>query len=260
MYIYVGKLTWLSYAINDCITIVFPAGFALKDPVCAYWQWTVTANGIEKHNVALETFISSVTKTNSEYRLRFDFGHYAFEGTVSTGFKSLSLTMLNPSGNTATVPLLLQHGDPVRVPSTSVFTGKLNWFQYSQDEMVTLVIPGDVADGEPVVLIHQWTRNAAGVDKANHIVKGTMTAVNIASNGNLSARFTDNNGYYTYDFTVRKSRASDNIVLSMTNPTGQRDSSAPYNLKQTDFRDLRKKKVKTLSENPSIPLTIPYRR
>lgn len=239
---------------------MFPAGFALKDPVCAYCQWTVTASGVRKHNLALKTFISSVTKTNSEYRLRIDFGYYAFEGTVSTGFNSLSLTMLNPSGNTATVPLLLQHGDPVRVPSTWVFTGKLNWFQYSEDEMVTLVIPGDVADGEPVVLIHQWTRNAAGIDKANHNVKGTMTAANIASNGNLSARFTDKNGYYTYDFTVRKGRASDNLVLSLTIPTDQRDSSAPYNLEQMVFRDLRKKKVRTRPENPSLPLTIPYRR
>lgn len=260
MHIYVGKLTWGQFAVNECITIVFPAGFALKDPVCAYWQWTVTASGDRNHNAALKSFISSVTKTNSEYRVRFDFGYYAFEGTVSTDFQSLSLTMLNPAGDRAAVSLLLQHGDPVRVPSTSVFTGKLNWFEFSQNEMVTLVIPGDVADREPVVLIHQWTRDGAGIDKANHIVNGIMTATNIASNGNLSARFTNINRYYTYDFTVRKSRASDDLVLSMTNTAGDRDSSAPYNLEQTDFRDLRKKKVRTLPENPSLPLTICDRR
>lgn len=260
MYIYVGKLTWKPLAINECITTVFPASFALKDPVCAYWQWTVTATGVRKQNVTLQAFISSVTKTNSEYRLSFDFGDYAVEGIVSTDFSSLTLMMLNSSGGTAAVLLQLVHGDPVRVPSTSIFTGKLNWFQYSQDEMVTVVIPGDVANREPVVLIHQWNRDAAGIDKPNHIVKGTMTAASIAPNGDLSARFTNFTRDLKYEFVVRKGRASDDLVLSMNNTAGDRDLSAPYNLDQIDFRDLRTKKVRTLPETPSLPLNIPYRR
>lgn len=254
MYIYVGKLNWLEYATNECVTIVFPAGFALKDPVCAYWQWTVSAAGGSQVNVTREAFISSVTNTNSEYRVRFQFEWYAFEGTVSTDFNSLSFTMSNPQGDTAPVSLLLQHGDAVRVPSTSVFTGKLNWFEYSQNEMVTLVIPGDVAEGEIVVLSHQWTQDAAGNYKTNRTVNGTIKAVT-ESNGNLSAMFND--GYYTYDFTVPKS--STTLELSMTNPSGFRDSSAPYKLNQTDFRDLRKKKVR-IPEPFLFPLTTLYRR
>ena len=50
MYVYNGKLDWYDYAKNECITLVFPAGFALKDPVCAYWQWTADAKGVEKSN------------------------------------------------------------------------------------------------------------------------------------------------------------------------------------------------------------------
>ncbi len=38
MFIYNGKLNWLNYASNETIIIVFPAGFALNDPVSAYWQ------------------------------------------------------------------------------------------------------------------------------------------------------------------------------------------------------------------------------
>ena len=145
----------------------------------------------------------------------------------------------------------------MRVPSTSVFTGKLNWFQYSQNEMVTLIIPGDVADGEPVVLIHQWTIDGAGKRKTNRI-DGTMTAVRSETNGSVSATFKDSDNYGRYDFTL--SKAGNNLVLRMTNPTGQRDSSAPYDLKQTDFRDLRKKKERMLIENVSSPLIIPRRR
>ena len=50
MYVYNGKLDWYDYAKNECITLVFPADFALKDPVCAYWQWTADAKGVEKSN------------------------------------------------------------------------------------------------------------------------------------------------------------------------------------------------------------------
>ena len=124
--------------------------------------------------------------------------------------------------------------------------------------MVTLIIPGDVADGEPVVLIHQWTIDCAGKRKTNRIVNGTMTAVRSETNGSASAMFKDSDNYGRYDFTL--SKASNSLVLRMTNPTGQRDSSAPYDLKQTDFRDLRKKTVRMLIENVSFPLIIPRRR
>jgi hypothetical protein len=50
MHVYIGKLNWFEYAQNECITVVFPAGFVLKGPVCAYWQWTVDAEGNVKSN------------------------------------------------------------------------------------------------------------------------------------------------------------------------------------------------------------------
>ena len=48
MFIYNGKFNWLNYASNETITFVFPAGFALNDPVSAFWQWTVDAQGNKK--------------------------------------------------------------------------------------------------------------------------------------------------------------------------------------------------------------------
>ncbi|KAJ6477018.1 hypothetical protein C8R45DRAFT_1158258 [Mycena sanguinolenta] len=239
MYVYVGKLNWFEYAQNECITVVFPAGFALMDPVCAYWQWTVDATGNAKSNCTQEAFITSVTNTADQYYLRFQFSYHAFKGYVSADFSSLSLKMLvDPQGEMRDVSLSLLRGDAVRVTSTSVFTGKLHWFEYSQNEMVTLVIPGEVANGEPVILIHQWTEDAAGNPKANHTVSGTLRTVDVRSNGDLSATF-DDGEYYRFDFMLRKSY--NDVVLSMTNPSGHHDSRAPYNLKQTDFRNFRKK-------------------
>lgn len=249
MYLYVGKLSWFEYAENECITIVFPAGFALKDPVCAYWQWTIDSSGVRKSNCTQEGFITSVTNTTNEYRVRFPFGYYAFEGTVSADFSLLSLEMMNPAGDKRSVNMSLEHSDRVRVPCASVFTGKLNWFEYSENEMTTLTIPGDLANNDPVILSYQWTKDGAGIAKKNHIVNGTLKSVKTSSDGKITAEFGD--GYYTYNFTVPKS--SNEVVLHMTNPSGDVDSSAPYNLRQTDFRNLGKKKVGHLNTYTRCP-------
>ena len=100
-----------------------------------------------------------------------------------------------------------------------------------------------------MVLSHQLTEDGAGRPKPKNAVNGTMTVINAEANGKVSAEF--DGEYYTYDFTARK--ASNDLVLSMTNPAGQRDAKAPYDLHQTDFRDLRKKKVGTLIENLLFP-------
>lgn len=255
MYIYVGKLNWLYYAYNECITIVFPAGFALKDPVCAYWQWTVSGSGEEKANNSQEAFIDSVTNTNSDYRVRFSFAYYTFEGTISADLNSLSLTMSDPLDHTGPVSLSLQFGNSGRVPSTSVFTGKLDYLSYSKNEMLTFIIPGEMAKGEPVVLSYQWTVDGRGNAKTNHTVVTTMTACDAEPNGYVSAKFED--GFYLFDFIVRK--GNDDLVLSMTDPAGEIDKNSPYRLHQTDFRDLRKKKVRLLHESLLFLLTTHYR-
>ncbi|KAM5542423.1 hypothetical protein V8D89_003882 [Ganoderma adspersum] len=43
-----GKLNWFQYASNETITVVFPTGFALNDPVSAHWQWTADGNDSKK--------------------------------------------------------------------------------------------------------------------------------------------------------------------------------------------------------------------
>ncbi|EUC55297.1 hypothetical protein RSOL_108030 [Rhizoctonia solani AG-3 Rhs1AP] len=238
MYVYVGKLNWFDYAKNECITIVFPAGFALKDPVCAYWQWTVDGQGTEKANSSQLGLITSVTKTTTTYYIKFPFDYYAFSGTVSPDSTSLSLTMSNPGGDTKDLTLSRKLGDMLGVLTTSVYIGKLNWFDYSKDEMVTLVIPVKAQD-KPVIMSHQWTRDGAGTEKANHTVVGTLDVQDDSSKDSFHATFND--GYYKYELTITE--ASNQLVLKMTNPSNDRDSNAPYVLNQTDFRNLDLKKA-----------------
>ncbi|KAI0650849.1 hypothetical protein C8Q79DRAFT_1007079 [Trametes meyenii] len=86
MYVYNGKLQWFDYAKDECITMVFPAGFALSDPVCAYWQWTEESKGNKKRNHFESGTINTVTKTASD-KIVFPFSFYTFEGTVVTDLK-----------------------------------------------------------------------------------------------------------------------------------------------------------------------------
>ncbi|KAE9391220.1 hypothetical protein BT96DRAFT_1061792 [Gymnopus androsaceus JB14] len=234
MYVYVGKLDWFDYAKNECITVVTPAGFTLQEPVCVYWQWTVDGSGHEKANVVQEGAFKSVVKTASEYRIGFQFDYYSFEGSVSGNFGTLSLIMSNPQGDTAPISLSLKYSDSMRAPSALVFTGKLNWFEYATNEMVTLIIPDTVRDNEPVVLSYQWTKDNAGISNNNYTVRSKLQAVSTQSNGNFCAQFDD--GHYT--FTLHKT--DERHMLSMTNPFGDRDQRESYYLTQTDFLDAKK--------------------
>ncbi|EFX05793.1 tyrosinase [Grosmannia clavigera kw1407] len=230
MFLYVGKLNWNQdthqKAEDECITLVFPVGFALNDPVSAYWQWTVDAFGVEKRNTFQLGKITSGTKTINQY-VHVPFEYFSFDAIVSADMKNLSLTMSNPAGAQQMVSLSLQYRDAVPSPETLIFIGKLNWYHYSVNEMVTLVIPGNVANGESVVLCRQWTVDAKGKVKPNTITISQMSNVRPGStDGSISA--TVSSGYYTYDFTLVDGRTK--LRLAMANPSG--DRRGPFELEK----------------------------
>ncbi|EIW52721.1 uncharacterized protein TRAVEDRAFT_135035 [Trametes versicolor FP-101664 SS1] len=238
MYVYNGKLDWLDYAKDECITIVFPAGFALKDPVCAYWQWTTDAEGNEKRNTCQLGSITTVTKTADQYKITIFFDHsgYSFDSVVAADFKSVTITMRNQSGDTSSaITLQEQLSDACRVPSTEVFTGKLNWFNYAVNDMITFVVPRGVAVGAPVGLYWQWTEDANGNLKQNRSVNSTFRAVS-ASGGQTTGTFDD--GYYTFEATILSDDKS--ATIHMRNPNG---ASTTVEAQHTDFRQMHRKKA-----------------
>lgn len=244
MYIYYGKFNWLDKAINECFVIVFPAGLALNDPVSAYWQWTKSDTpGQNKINSSQHGIITGVSKTSpDEYRISCTLGNYSFDGVVAQNFSSLNATIRNPTGDSTTSNLALQYSSTLKVPSTAVYTGKLNWLTHAKEEMITLVIPAGVTVGAPVSLYYQWTVDNAGNQKRNFASNAVFTSVNTASNGDVTG-ILGSNWYYTFEVTVKK--GGQDVVLRMTDPQGKRDAKAPYNLKQIDFRSLGTKKVRT---------------
>ncbi|KAK7447460.1 hypothetical protein VKT23_014169 [Stygiomarasmius scandens] len=218
MFIYNGKLNWFNYAVDECFTIVLPAGVALNDPVSAHWQWTVDASGNKKKNVSMTGTIGTVT-TNNEYRIGFAFNYYSFEAVVSNDFKTLTVTMRNPKGDHSDPMTLTKQYSPK--PSTTVLTGKLNWLTYADNEMVTLVIPCGVSNGAPVGLYFEWTVDANGNKKGNVTENSTFREVSTASSGDVTGVFGE--GYYTYKVTMAS--GGQEATLHMSNPGGSTTSS-----------------------------------
>ena len=260
MFIFNGKFDWSNNALNETITFVFPAGFALNDPVSAYWQWSVDAEGNSKSNVTQVSYtvptnlqtklmkrpspggqsgiIGGVTKGANDYTVHVSYDHYSFDVALAADSKSIDIIMRNPSGEHAgPFKLSAVRIDAARVPSTVVYTGKLNWLSYAKDEMITLVVPGGVSEGAFFGLYHQWTVDAGGNKKANHAVNGAFQDVKADLAGHVTATFRAS--YYTYDFIFDGQRGS----LTLSNPSGHKSEGNTF--VQTDFRSLGVKKVRT---------------
>ncbi|TBU44481.1 hypothetical protein BD309DRAFT_30343 [Dichomitus squalens] len=236
MFIYNGKFTYYRYALDETITFVFPVGFALNDPVNAYWQWTVDAKGNQKPNTPRSGIISSVVKTADEYRVHVSFGYYRVDVTVAADFKSISFLMRSRSeGPAGPFTLPAMHAEASRMPSTVVYTGKLNWRSWAENEMITLVIPDGVFEGAFFGLYHQWTVDAAGNQKTNYPVNGVFQNVSADLSGAVTA--TSKASYYTYDFSFHGKEGS----FTLLDPNG--DKSEGNKIMQTDFRSLGTKKA-----------------
>ncbi|KAH6916876.1 hypothetical protein BKA70DRAFT_315572 [Coprinopsis sp. MPI-PUGE-AT-0042] len=223
MFIFSGKLDWYSYAVNENITIVVPAGFALNDPIYAYWQWTVDSGGNHKANTSQSGTIQAVTSTANKSQISFSFGYYSFDAIVASDYSTLVATMRNPKGDTSQpLTLIRQPGESDQSPSTVTYTGKLNWFNYAVNEMIVLVIQAaGVSNGAPVGLYHQWTVHSDGTQKKNCPVNATFRNVTVQSDG-IKGTFGD--GYYTYEVTVPNN--GQDATIRMSNPNGNTTSSS----------------------------------
>ncbi|CAG8487775.1 374_t:CDS:1 [Gigaspora rosea] len=108
--IYVGKLNWYDFAVNELFVVVFPSGIGEDLPVTAHWQWTKNSSGESKVNRDL----TDKQHKNSQDPQMFYFGdgYYTFNCTADDKNKTLAVTMSNPSGDSfGTVTLQLQQSN-----------------------------------------------------------------------------------------------------------------------------------------------------
>lgn len=180
------------------------------------------------------------------FKVQFEGDYYTFDCTTDADDpKSLRVTVSSPDQSHAISSLALKSSDGSRVLTTSVFTGKLDYFQYAVNEMVTLILPAGIEGGKPVVLCFQWTEDDSGESKANHVVLATLRDVGFGDKGRFTGRFDD--GYYTFDFLSACGSSDSDMSMTMKDPDGKSDTHSPYKLTQTDFRNAKagNKKVTT---------------
>ena len=225
MLIYRGKLDWFHYAPNEAFTLIILTSVQVDEPILAYWQWAVNANGDVQAPVKAFGLINSLTLTDSE--TNFGFMHdqyYKFDAKlVGTGGEKLEVTMRNPSGaksNLMTLQLSykIREGLPKSI-GCSVYIGKLNWLKYADNEMITIVVPNSLQKGAPICAYWQWTQDSKGRKKSNCDMFGTIDDI---SDG-VTIQFFQGQ-YYKFSGTVAEDKGS--MSLTMTNPSDYRSTIA----------------------------------
>ncbi|KAE8397789.1 hypothetical protein BDV37DRAFT_264880 [Aspergillus pseudonomiae] len=98
-----------------------------------------------------------------------------------------------------------------------VYTGKINYGSYAQDEIITVIFGENSATmDEPVIATWQWTQNAAGERKANSIHIGTLNGLRNLNTGERQIEFLQNQAsesYYWFKGQVTES----GLTLTMFN-------------------------------------------
>ncbi|KAG7086111.1 hypothetical protein E1B28_003625 [Marasmius oreades] len=211
MYTFNGKLNWSKTVVNQTITIVFPAGFALNDPVCAFWQWSEDASGNKKVNANELGFINTVTTKTGKYQVLAAFSHYSLDVTFASDSSTITATMSNPEDEHSDVATLNRvYGNLVQFRSTVVFTGKINWSNPPlENEMITLVIPNGISNGSPVGLYQATSSVTNGINK-------TFRNVTTSTNGEVKGTFDDGKGY-TYEVNVRSGGTDVDLLVTSSN-------------------------------------------
>ncbi|KNG82460.1 hypothetical protein ANOM_009272 [Aspergillus nomiae NRRL 13137] len=98
-----------------------------------------------------------------------------------------------------------------------VYTGKINYGSYAQDEIINVIFGEDCETmNEPVTATWQWTRNAAGERKANSIHVGTLNGLKHRNEGETEIEFLQNQALDSYYWFQGRVTESD-LVLTMYN-------------------------------------------
>lgn len=225
MYVYRGKLNWDGYAVNEALTIILPSNIDLGELVCVYWQWTTDDAGAQKKNESVVATINRVTRTDDEKSIRFfQDRDYRFDAVLGPDMETLDVTMSNNVGDNSSTILQLGYSDNTSIPMYHVYVGKLNWYWYAVDEMITVAVLSTFDKGDPVCVYWQWTVHSTGTKKGNADIHGAIDdAVETGAGKKIGFLY---NNYYKFDGEVDED--GETMVLTMRNPNG--DKSGPITL------------------------------
>jgi len=104
----------------------------------------------------------------------------------------------------------------------SIYRGKMNWYEYADNEEFTVILPCGERLNDPINLYWQWTKNSSGEPKVNVLSQTTITTVTQTGiPGEVKFSCVCNN-YYTFDITSKQYGAQ--LSILMRNPKGDTSS------------------------------------
>lgn len=98
--IYVGKMNWYDYAVDEIFVIICPSYIDTDSQVCAYWQWTKNAHGSTKVNVDCQVNYNEFAAGDNGFKFKFiQNNYYTFWCDLDEAANQLKATMSNPAGD-----------------------------------------------------------------------------------------------------------------------------------------------------------------
>ncbi|KAF8872432.1 hypothetical protein BD779DRAFT_1477569 [Infundibulicybe gibba] len=220
MYVYHGGLNFFQHAVDEAFVIVIPGDFAPNDPICGYWQWTkdpISGWG-RKNNPEQSVIKTSLQEPHGNLRIGFVLGDYTFDAVI--GRSNLQVTMSNATRDKVSGInyLELSYSDETKIPSSRIYTAKFTWDDNTSEEMLTVVVPDEFLDEQPVCAYFQRTKEGDGEDsKERDSVVTRFAEGSSEENREVHASFTSNDGR-TWD--IRTEPANRLRITGMRVPGG----------------------------------------
>ncbi|GBB91534.1 hypothetical protein RclHR1_01890008 [Rhizophagus clarus] len=104
----------------------------------------------------------------------------------------------------------------------SIYRGKMNWYEYANNEEFTVILPCGKRLNDPINLYWQWTKDSSGDRNVNVLSQTTITSVTQTGiPGEVKFSCLCNN-YYTFDITSKQ--YGTRLSIFMRNPRGDTSS------------------------------------
>jgi hypothetical protein len=104
-----------------------------------------------------------------------------------------------------------------------IYQGKLNWYNYAQDELFVIVLPFGVARlNDPIHLYWQWTKLDNGSTKVNVLSRSFISSVTETAIDGEDQFSCVHDDYYTFDIVSK--RHYDELHVTMRNLSGDTSS------------------------------------
>ncbi|KAL0635409.1 hypothetical protein Q9L58_005617 [Maublancomyces gigas] len=108
--IYCGKIKYAHHAPSTIITVVAPEGIRESKPCLIYWQWAVTAVGVDNMNKEFTGLFIEKVYPVVECRSSSE-GNYWFTWNLRIN----TMQLMNNQGNTCGEPIMLEKVYPVGI-------------------------------------------------------------------------------------------------------------------------------------------------